>query len=139
MAVLEPPRREFSENVCFEFETLSVAEHSSFENRYRNTDTYINRYIERGGIYVTVEYLEVEHAVLLVLRAEARLKSREAAAGLLPAADHLAARALDVHHVVQLVQPATPADAVPVVTVTVKAVIPRPWGGGGGGYTTNGC
>ena len=67
-------------------------------------------------------HLEVEHAVLLVLRAEPRLQTRKTAAGLLAASHHLAPRAFHVHHVVQLVQPAAPTDAVPVIPVAAWGI-----------------
>lgn len=66
------------------------------------------------------QYLEIEHPLLLVFGTEARLQSWEAAARLLPTRRHLAARTLHVHHVIQFVQPATPADTIPIVTVAMK-------------------
>lgn len=63
-------------------------------------------------------HLEVHHAVLLVLRTEARLRPEMSTTRLLLAPRRLAPRALNVHHVRQLVQATSPPDAIRVVSVT---------------------
>lgn len=63
-------------------------------------------------------HLKVDHAVELVLGAEPRFRSEMTAAWLLPAPRGLAPGTLHVHHVRQLVLPATATNAVRVVPIT---------------------
>lgn len=68
-----------------------------------------------------------------MLRTKTRLQTRKAAARLLAAPHHLAPRTLHVDHVVELMQPAAPAYAVPIVPVTANDKETVLNGGGEGG------
>lgn len=82
-----------------------------------------------GPLFTAVAHLEVDHPLLLVLRAEPRLRTEVAAARLLVARRQLALGALDVHHALQSVQAAAPTHAIGLEPVAVRLF----WRGAGEG------